>query len=69
MPNFSSLASPLNKLVKKYNTFHWEEKQDKAFQRIKFLLNNTTIIALPNFSKPFELECDASRVGISVVLL
>jgi len=45
------------------------EKQENAFQRIKFLLTNAPILALLDFSKPFELECDASRVGIGVVLL
>ena len=69
VPNFSSLASPLNKLVKKDVTFHWGEKQENAFQKIKFLLTNAPIIALPNFSKPFELECDGSGVGIGVVLI
>jgi len=68
VPNFSSLASPLNELVKKDVTFHWGEKQEKNFQRIKYLLTNALILALRNFSKPFKLECDASGVGISVVL-
>jgi len=65
VPNFSSLAPPLNELVKKDVSFHWGEKQENALQR----RNNAPILALPNFSKPFEQECDASRVGIGVVLL
>jgi len=42
-----------------------EKKQEKTFQRIKFLLTNTPILALPYF----DLECDAPRLSIGVVLL
>jgi len=69
VPNFSSLASPLNELVKKSTPFCWTEKQDQAFKRLKAQLTNAPILALPNFAKIFELECDASGVGIGVVLL
>jgi len=69
VPNFSSLASPLNELVKKGTPFCWTEKHEQAFQSLKGQLTNTPMLALPNFSKTFELECDASGVGICVVLL
>jgi len=69
VPNFSCLASPLNELVKKDVTFHWGGKQENSFQKIKFLLTNAPILALPNFTKPFELECATSGVGIGVVLI
>jgi len=58
-PNFSSLASPLNELVKKDTPFCWTEKHEQAFQRLKAQLTNAPILALPNFAKTFELECDA----------
>jgi len=45
------------------------EKQQAAFDEIKAKLTQAPIIALPNFDKTFELECDASGVGISMILL
>jgi len=50
-PKFSSLASSLNELVKKYTQFCWMEKHEQAFQRLKAQLTNTPILALPNFVK------------------
>ena len=67
--NFSSLASPLNELVKKDTPFCWTDKHEQAFQKLKAQPTNAPILALPNFAKTFELECDASGVGIGVVLL
>nr|KYP32420.1 Retrovirus-related Pol polyprotein from transposon 17.6 [Cajanus cajan] len=62
VPNFSTLASPLNDLVKK-------NKQEIAFTTLKHKLTHAPLLALPDFSKTFELECDASGVGIGAVLL
>ncbi|RDY07692.1 hypothetical protein CR513_08135, partial [Mucuna pruriens] len=40
-------------------------KQECLYER----LTNALILALPNFSKTFELECDVSNVDVGVVLL
>jgi len=55
--------------VKKDIPFYWNEKHEQTFQRLKAQLTDATILALPNFSKKIELECDALRVGIGAMLL
>ncbi len=69
MKDFSTKAAPLNELIKKNVKFEWGEKQQEAFEKLKHDLCNAPVLALPNFSKTFELECDASGIGIGVVLL
>jgi len=69
VPNFNTIAAPLNELVKKGVDFKWGIDQTKAFETLKENLIKALVLALPNFSKTFEIECDASNVGIGVVLL
>ncbi|XP_047978411.1 uncharacterized protein LOC125220295 [Salvia hispanica] len=67
--DFSTKASPLNHLVKKNVEFKWGEEQERAFNTLKNDLTHAPLLALPNFDKTFELECDASGVGVGGVLM
>jgi len=69
VPNFSTVAAPLNELVKKEVDFKWGIDQTKAFETLNEKLIKAPLLVLPNFSKIFEIECDASNVGIRAVLL
>ena len=67
--DFSTLAAPLNELTKKGIAFEWGESQEHAFQELKKCLTKAPLLILPNFTKTFEIECDASGIGIGGVLL
>jgi len=67
--DFSTIAAPLNELTKKGVAFHWGQPQEDAFNLLKHKLTNAPLLQLPNFGKTFELEYDASRIGIGGVLM
>ena len=67
MEGFSKLTSPLTDLTKK-DAFKWNEEAKKAFQKMKEVMISCPILALPDFSNPFVVECDASGGGVGVVL-
>ncbi|KAK1617504.1 hypothetical protein QYE76_023021 [Lolium multiflorum] len=67
--DFSTIACPLNELTKKNVPFVWGKAQQNAFDELKKRLTEAPLLVLPNFSKTFEIECDASGLGIGGVLM
>ena len=67
--DFSTIAAPLNNLVKKNVKFDWNDDCENAFQTLKQKLIQAPVLTLPNFDHMFEVECDASGVGIGGVLM
>jgi hypothetical protein len=50
-------------------SFAWDPPQEEAFNTLKDKLTNALLLQLPDFQKVFELECDASGIGLGAVLL
>ena len=47
----------------------WTSVHDEAFLLLKQALSTTPVLALPDFSKTFVIETDASDKGVGAVLL
>ena len=70
----ANVAKPLNTLISGDNTNHkkapieWTNKCQVAFDKLKELCTNTPILAYANYKKPFQLQTDASDLGLGAVL-
>ena len=67
--DFSTIACPLNELTKKNVPFVWGKAQQNAFDEQKRRLTQAPLLVLPDFTQTFEIECDASGLGIGGVLM
>jgi hypothetical protein len=67
--DFSTITSPLNELTNKGVDFKWGNSQEEAFQGLKKRLTEAPVLILLDFIKIFEVECDASGIGIEGVLM
>ncbi|GKB97903.1 transposon ty3-G gag-pol polyprotein [Tanacetum coccineum] len=65
--HFGTMAAPLHKLVGK-TPFIWDSVTEKAFLQLKQSLTTTPTLGLPDWTKSFTVECDASGVGIGAIL-
>ncbi|GMI81659.1 hypothetical protein HRI_001835200 [Hibiscus trionum] len=65
---FATLASPLTDLLRKGEAFEWTDQAREAFHSLKGKLCSAPVLGLPDFTKDFVVETDASGVGIGAVL-
>jgi hypothetical protein len=66
--NYGKIVASLIALLKK-KSFSWTPVAAQYFQTLKMAMCTTPILALPDFTKTFFLECDALGKGIGVVLM
>jgi hypothetical protein len=57
--NYGNIATPLTAFLKK-NSFTWNPTAAQDFQTLKMAMCTTPVPSLPDFTKTFVLECDAS---------
>ena len=57
--NYGRIAALQTTLLKKYE-LSWTPKATKAFEHIKDAMCLALVLAMPDFTKTFIVECDAS---------
>jgi len=65
---YGEIAAPLTALLKKEG-FAWTDEATAAFTALKTAVTSAPVLALPDFGRPFTVECDASSSGFGAVLI
>ena len=64
----SEYKAPLSKLLHKKQKWDWGEEQQVVFEKLKRALCLAPVLARPDFSRLFKIQCDASGVALNAVL-
>jgi hypothetical protein len=65
--SYGEIAAPLTNLLKR-EAFGWTQEAEEAFESLKAALTTTPVLHLPDFTKTFTVDGDASRSGFGAVL-
>jgi hypothetical protein len=68
VPRFSEITEPLRQLLRKNIGWRWGESQQHAFREVKALLTSSECLAQPDYAKPFIIQTDWSKAGLSAIL-
>jgi len=66
--DFAKIANPLNLLTHKGADFVWTPACAAAFETLKRVFNESVPLQMPDYTKPFIIDTDASDIAIGAVL-
>ena len=64
----SHYLEPLTSMVGKKSKFKWAQPQQDAFDKLKAIVAEETMLKSPDFSKPFVIHTDASDYQLGIVI-
>ena len=67
-PKRSDILAPLSALTSGKQKFKWTDECQAAFDNMKMLIAKETLLTYPNFSKPFHIHTDASKVQLGACI-
>lgn len=67
--DFSRVTVPITELLKQKRAFEWTDLCEQAFLQLISALTNAPVLAMPDYSVPFEIQADASNIGCGGVLV
>ena len=68
LPNLSEVCEPLRNLTHKDTSWRWTEEQQLAFDTMKQLVGEITILKYYQPCEELTLQCDASEKGLGAVI-
>ena len=68
IPGYSQICTPLTKMTKKEQPFHWECEQREAFEKLKKKFTSAPILALFDLERKIILETNASDQALGSCL-
>ncbi|KAL5794660.1 hypothetical protein ACOSP7_003254 [Xanthoceras sorbifolium] len=66
---YSARAASLTDLLKKNKAWEWSSECQEAFEGLKKAVTEEPVLRLPDHSKPYEVQTDASDFAIGGVLM
>ena len=69
IPDMSSVAAPLNKLLQKREKWRWTATEERSFDELKRRLASAPVLAHYDGRRPVRLITDASPHGVGAVLM
>jgi hypothetical protein len=65
--DFGIIASPLTRLLRR-DAFAWDDEATAAFEALKGALTTGPVLQMPDFDRPFIVDCNASGAGFGAIL-
>lgn len=69
IPSCARVQAPLSKLLGKSAEWQWGPEQQQAFRQLSSAIAETAQLRLPDLTRPFVVQTDASDLGLGAVLL